>query len=130
LVIDDDLAIGAALTRELSVAFDVVAVSSGREALARIADGEGFDLVLCDLEMPEQGGAEVRTALSRIAPRLAQGMLFMTGGAIGRGNVALRDDERGRVLDKPIDLAALQAAIAKRRRESSPGMMAAASRGQ
>jgi signal transduction histidine kinase/ActR/RegA family two-component response regulator len=122
LVVDDDVAIGTALTRALSVAFEVVAVSSGAEALARVAAGDPIDLVLCDLEMPGMTGPEVRAALARVAPQLAKGMLFMTGGPISHAYAEIRNEDRGRVLDKPIELQKLLEAVALRRRGSSPGL--------
>ena len=63
LAVDDDSAaldlIDAALAPE---GFDVVRASGGREAIDRAA-AEPFDLVVCDLLMPEVDGFDVVTAL-------------------------------------------------------------------
>jgi signal transduction histidine kinase/CheY-like chemotaxis protein len=63
LAVDDDPValdlIDGALRPE---GFDVVAASGGREAIAR-ATAEPFDLVVCDLLMPDLDGFEVVTAL-------------------------------------------------------------------
>jgi CheY-like chemotaxis protein len=81
LVVDDEIAIGRALQRTLGRHHDVVVLSSGKEALARIASGERFDAIVSDLMMPEVTGMELHDELSRIAPDQAKSMIFLTGGA-------------------------------------------------
>jgi len=81
LVIDDEPAVGRLLARILEEHHDVVVSTRARDALARIDGGERFDLILCDLMMPEAGGIEVHAHLERIDPKLASRIVFMTGGA-------------------------------------------------
>ncbi len=80
LVIDDEPLIGSTIRRLLS-AHEVVALSAPREALDRLSAGEPFDLVLCDLMMPELSGMELWEALAAARPELARRVVFMTGGA-------------------------------------------------
>ncbi|MBK9516270.1 MAG: MASE1 domain-containing protein [Anaeromyxobacter sp.] len=80
LVIDDEPLIGSTIRRLLS-AHEVVALSDPRQALARLQAGEAFDLVLCDLMMPQLSGMELWEALSLARPALARRVVFMTGGA-------------------------------------------------
>jgi PAS domain S-box-containing protein len=84
LVVDDEPLIGKTVRRVLS-GHDVVALTDAHEALERIRRGERFDLVLCDLMMPEMTGMDLHSALAREAPDLARRMIFITGGAFTDG---------------------------------------------
>jgi signal transduction histidine kinase len=81
LVIDDEVAIGRALKRSLGRYHDVTILTSGREAIALIASGERFDVIISDLMMPEVTGTEIYEELTRIARDQAERMIFLTGGA-------------------------------------------------
>jgi PAS domain S-box-containing protein len=103
LVVDDDPSMGLLITRLLSREIDVVAVTSGSEALERIAGGESFDAVLCDLMMPEMGGVELFHELGRVAPRLCERTIFMTGGAFTDRAQEFLDRVPNPRLHKPFD---------------------------
>lgn len=77
LVVDDEPEI-CALLREWLAGYTVVTAKSGREALALIALGERFDLIVCDLMMGDLTGMDVHARLAggEDAPRF----LFTTGG--------------------------------------------------
>jgi len=62
LVIDDLPAMGRAIERMLDT-YEVSVETDPRAAVKRIAAGERFDIVLCDLEMPEMSGKEVYETL-------------------------------------------------------------------
>ncbi len=53
LVIDDEVAVSRTIQRLLGERHDVVVCTSGLEALIKLEGGEPFDLVLCDMSMPE-----------------------------------------------------------------------------
>jgi CheY-like chemotaxis protein len=80
LVVDDEQLIGSTIRRLLSV-HEVVPLTDPREALARLQGGEHFDLVLCDLMMPQLSGMELHEILGRTRPEVARRLVFMTGGA-------------------------------------------------
>jgi signal transduction histidine kinase/ActR/RegA family two-component response regulator len=80
LILDDDRPVAAALALELE-AHDVVVAGSGREALEILRRDKEFDLILCDLMMPEISGMDVYEALRLIDPTLLSRMVLMTGGA-------------------------------------------------
>ena len=84
LIIDDEQAVALALSRGLKRDHDVRVLADGREALELIARGERFDVIFCDLMMPNFGGMDVHEALSRTCPEQAQRMVFMTGGAFSQ----------------------------------------------
>jgi len=81
LVVDDELLLARSLKRLLSPEHDVESAGSGREALALLGNGRRFDVILCDLMMPELSGMDLHAELSRSAPELAARMVFLTGGA-------------------------------------------------
>lgn len=82
LVIDDEPSIGAALKRWLGRDHDVVYESSARAGLARIERGEQYDLVLCDVRMPEMSGPDFRDELARRGSDHHGRVVFMTGGEL------------------------------------------------
>ena len=81
LVIDDEQLMLNAVQRILANEHDVVVTLAARDALAMCARGQTFDLILCDLMMPDMTGMDLYLELVRIAPVLAEHMVFLTGGA-------------------------------------------------
>jgi len=108
LLIDDEPALGRSLSALLEGEHEVVPVTRARDALARIAEGERFDVVLCDLMMPELSGID----LYKLAPcDVRDRIVFMTGGAFtpeARTFLAATDRPR---LEKPFTEQALRDAI-------------------
>ena len=88
LVVDDEPAIGSAVVRLLrrgKTEFE----SCARRALERVEAGERFDLVICDVRMPEMNGPELLTALRGRAPDQAKAFVFMTGALDERSEADL-----------------------------------------
>jgi CheY-like chemotaxis protein len=81
LVIDDDPMLCVVIERILGVDHDVTTAASAKEALGKLSGGERFDLILCDLMMPEMTGMDLHARLLELAPDQAAKMVFMTGGA-------------------------------------------------
>src|SRR5262249_4001645 len=79
LVIDDEVKIGEVIVQLLSDRHEVVAVQDAQAAFDLLDGGQAFDVVLCDLMMPNIGGREVFEAFGRW-PALLSGLVFMTGG--------------------------------------------------
>ena len=114
LVVDDEPAIGRALARLLSDEHDVVAALSGREALEILRKDDRFDVILCDLMMPDTTGEQVHDALARDRPDLALRIVFATGGAFsGRMREFLERVPNVR-LEKPFDSERLLALLRRR----------------
>jgi CheY-like chemotaxis protein len=124
LVIDDEPTIARAVTRLLRPAHEAEGLTNPDEAIARVTGGERFDLILCDLTMPERSGMDVYEAIARVDPGQARRMLFMTGGALGSATSAFVAERPDRVVYKPftIDelLLRIGAALALLQ-ESDPG---------
>ena len=81
LVVDDDLKWGNVIVRVLAPEHEVVVLANPEEALGRIAAGERFDLVLCDLLLPWMSGMEFHRRLGAAAPEVVKRLVFITGGA-------------------------------------------------
>ena len=113
LLVEDQHDVSLALASALvSGGFEVVAVASGRDGLARLSDRDPYDAVLTDYTMPDMTGLEFLTLVAARAPKLP--MIMLTGSDVavpalpGAGPVLL--------LQKPIRrpelLAALRESIA------------------
>jgi signal transduction histidine kinase len=116
LVIDDEPAIGRTITVAMPE-HEVTVVTSAQAAFARFAAGEPFDVILCDLLMPELDGRDVLARVEAEWPHLAPRMVFMTGGAFTPESQAFLQRTEHQVLFKPFsipDLAALVTATAAR----------------
>jgi PAS domain S-box-containing protein len=111
LWIDDETNLGVALKRALVDEHDVVVTTSALEALARVAAGESFDLLLCDLMMPGMSGMDFHRELERSAPGLAKRVVFLAGGALTARSRDFLASVPNIRLDKPIELEALRNAI-------------------
>ncbi len=81
LVIDDEPRITRILARALGARHEVVAVNHAGDALTRLDAGERFDVILCDLMMPDITGSEVHAHLARTQPARLGDLVFLTGGA-------------------------------------------------
>jgi CheY-like chemotaxis protein len=111
LVVDDEPMIGSMLRRMLSSRHAVDVVTRGADALERIRGGKRYDVILCDLMMPEMTGMDLHAELTSAFPEQAKVMLFLTGGAFTPKAQAFLEELRGRRLDKPFDVQTVDALI-------------------
>jgi nitrogen-specific signal transduction histidine kinase/CheY-like chemotaxis protein len=81
LVVDDEPLLGQVVCRLLQPEHRVVLETDAPAALARIAAGERFDVLLCDLMMPGMTGMGFYERLAAQRPELLDRVVFMTGGA-------------------------------------------------
>ena len=111
LVVDDEELVVRSVKRILSKEHDVVATVSATEALALCAGGEQFDLILCDLMMPEMTGMDLHRELSLVAPEQADRMIFVTGGAFTEKAWRFLSETPKEHLEKPFASANLRAIV-------------------
>ena len=111
LVIDDEATVGETLGRCLEPDHAATVVRSGREALAILEAGERFDVILCDVMMPDVTGPELHRHLQGVAPEQAARMIFMTGGAFTPATREFLEGITNPTLDKPFELQALRALV-------------------
>ena len=111
LVVDDEPLLGIALRRLLSIDFEVTVVCSGAAALDTFSVEHPFDVVLCDVMMPELSGPDLYLVTKERHPPLIERFIFMTGGVFTphvRGFFASIPNP---VLEKPFSLGAVRDAI-------------------
>jgi signal transduction histidine kinase len=110
LVIDDFPAFARTISRVLSE-HDVRVVSRADDAFALLAANETFDVVLCDLLMPETTGPALFERLKAEWPHLAPRVIFMTGGAFTPESRTFLERSPQPVLTKPFTPDELRAAV-------------------
>ncbi len=110
LVVDDETLVREATTRLLAeLGYEVSGAQDGDEALMRLSQGEEFDLVILDLQMPRLGGTETLSRLRDLQPNLK---VILTSGYFPSESLhdLLRRHRCG-YLQKPFRLAEISSAI-------------------
>jgi signal transduction histidine kinase/ActR/RegA family two-component response regulator len=110
LIVDDDRPVAAAIAFELDT-HDVVVAESGREALEILRREKDFDLVLCDLMMPEISGMDVYESLRLTDPSLLKRVVLMTGGAFTARAAQFLAEREPPLLEKPFYSGQLHAVV-------------------
>jgi signal transduction histidine kinase/CheY-like chemotaxis protein len=106
LVVDDDVPVASATARLLRGG-DTEVETSPRRVLERLRSGERYDLILCDVRMPDMNGPELLAAVRDQVPDLARVFVFMTGAVDERSEADLA--RLGvPVLQKPFDRMSLR----------------------
>jgi signal transduction histidine kinase len=100
LVIDDEPDMGSLITRMLGRSAVVTSALSGRRGL-ELLEGAEFDLVLCDVMMPDVSGPQVYRAIATKFPRLLPRVVMMTGGAFTSESANFVEGLPTAVLEKP-----------------------------
>jgi signal transduction histidine kinase/DNA-binding NarL/FixJ family response regulator len=111
LIVDDEPAICEMLVRHLEERHEVIPTGGAGEAIERIDAGDRFDVILCDLMMPEMSGMDFHEIVASRYPDLAKRIVFMTGGAFTPRAKALLDSVQNDVLEKPFSVADLKRLI-------------------
>ncbi|RMG20102.1 MAG: PAS domain S-box protein [Deltaproteobacteria bacterium] len=111
LVIDDEVGIVKGLQRVLGGAYEVTGVTSAGEAIERLEGGAAYDLILCDLMMPDLTGMDFYRWLETKHPDLCARVVFTTGGAFTPEARAFLRSVPNPTLDKPLEPKVLVEAI-------------------
>lgn len=83
-VVDDELLVGRAIRAGLRDRFEVRLFTDPRRFLEVVDQGEHFDMIFCDLMMPELTGMEVYEWLRVHKPEVVSRVVIATGGANSR----------------------------------------------
>jgi PAS domain S-box-containing protein len=116
LVIDDDIRITSVLSRVLGDAHDVVAVNNAGDALLRLAAGERYDAIFCDLMMPEMTGMDLFEELRGYGLGLERDLVFITGGVFTERAQEFLARVQNVRLEKPFDVGHVRKLVADRLR--------------
>lgn len=112
LVVDDEENVARAIRRVLASEHDVATVTGGAEALRLLKASEPFDVILCDLMMPDVSGMALYNDLAQTAPDLTKRIIFMTGGIFTSAARAFLDRVANPRIEKPFDYANLRHLVA------------------
>ncbi len=110
LIIDDEVRFGEALKRNLGRYYPVKALGSGREALEELMS-EDYDLILCNLMMPEMTGVEFYHELEARDPEAIQKLVFISGGAYTARSREFLNETGHLCLNKPLQREELEALV-------------------
>ena len=111
LVVDDEPLVGSVLQRLLGRRHEILVVTRAAEAIVLLDAGARFDMILCDLLMPDLTGMELHEKLSLAYPDQARRTVFMTGGAYTERARAFAARRVHRILSKPVDVGELEGVL-------------------
>jgi PAS domain S-box-containing protein len=112
LVIDDEIEVGQAVRRILRRLHDVDAVQRADVALKLLATTP-YDVILCDVMMPEMTGMEFYERLQVEMPTLVDKVIFISGGAFSTEAREFLLSQAGSTVEKPFEARALRGLIDK-----------------
>jgi CheY-like chemotaxis protein len=111
LVIDDEVSLVRALARLLQRDGYVVATAcNGRHALTQLQE-RPYDVIVCDLHMPDLDGPAFYAILARQHPALRQRVIFLTGDTGGAASRTFLTQCGRPWLPKPCPIATIRRAI-------------------
>ncbi len=113
LIVDDEERIRSAVKRILRV-HEVLGAAGGAEAMNLLERDRSFDLILCDLIMPDVSGMDLHKWLLKTDPGLARRLVFITGGAYTRYSREYLETIDNVCLQKPLDAAELRRIVHER----------------
>lgn len=112
LIIDDESLLVETLGRALSSDHIVSTTTSPAEALRLIdKDQEAFDVILCDLMMPEMTGMDFYEQLKKRYPGSESRIVFMTGGTFTSQAQQFLNEVPNVRLEKPFNLKEIRALL-------------------
>jgi signal transduction histidine kinase len=118
LAVDDEALLLKAYRRMLTDVHEVVTALGAHEALRALERDPSFDIVLCDLQMPEMSGMELHGIVRDRFPGLADRFIFVTGGAFSVDAKRFLDESVCAVIQKPFRVEDLLALIDRKSSEA------------
>ena len=106
LIVDDEERLRSVVRRTLR-GYQVDGAANGREALERLRE-RSYDLILCDVMMPEMTGVELFRVLQEAHPELVERVVFLSGGAFTPETIRFLDTVGRPVIDKPFRMEELR----------------------
>ncbi|HXJ19925.1 MAG TPA: ATP-binding protein [Polyangia bacterium] len=111
LAVDDEALLLKAYRRMIGDAHELTTALGGFDALRLLERDPDFDVVLCDLQMPEMSGMELHAAVRSRMPALGERFVFVTGGAFSADARRFLEESVAAVIQKPFRLEDLLALI-------------------
>ena len=111
LVIDDERAVRDLISDALNIeGHEVVTAENGKEGLDLIGQYR-FDLVFCDLRMPEMDGQALYEEVQRSHPQVLKRIVFVTAQANSSDYGPFLRETGIPVIEKPFTLSQLRQAV-------------------
>jgi signal transduction histidine kinase len=110
LIVEDDDLVAKSLARALRK-HEVTVASDGRAGVALCKDHD-YDVILCDLLMPQMTGMDVYEEVCRLRPGYEQRIVFMTGGAFTARAQSFLATVPNRTLHKPFTPSEVRSLVA------------------
>jgi PAS domain S-box-containing protein len=114
LVIDDDPMVAAVVRRTLSQDHEIVTCNLSEHALELLRSGDRFDVILCDVMMPNMTGVDFWRELESFAPHETGRIVFLTGGAFATQARQFLDSVPNLHIEKPFMPETLRAIVRER----------------
>jgi PAS domain S-box-containing protein len=114
LIIDDEPFIAGLCRRALAPEHDAEVSTTARAALSRLESGHEFDVILCDLMMPDMSGMELFETIEQRFPAVAPRVVFLSGGAFTPAARSFRERVSNPFLDKPCAPGVLRDTVRQR----------------
>lgn len=111
-VVDDEPEIGDIIRRTLHN-YEVELHESAAEIFEALADGRRYEVILCDLYMPEVSGRQVYDELLERWPSQAKRLVFMSGISASVARQDILEGLSAPMLEKPFRLNDLREAVAE-----------------
>jgi PAS domain S-box-containing protein len=129
LIVEDESILAAGLARLLRRdGYTVDLAANGRLALAKL-DERAYDLILCDVRMPELDGPTFYKLLERQQPHLCRRLLFLTGDTLEPATHEFLEQSGAPCLTKPFTIAEARRALQRALHPESPAAPAGAGAG-
>jgi two-component system, cell cycle sensor histidine kinase and response regulator CckA len=113
LIVDDEPSVARALRRALHE-YEVTVCLNAREAIRQIEARPDFDLIFCDLMMPDVSGIELYQVVTHQVPGIEKRIVFLTGGAFTQKAKDFLDNLPNQWLEKPFDVGQIQTLVRQR----------------
>jgi CheY-like chemotaxis protein len=111
LVVEDEPSFATGLAKLLGRdGHTVETAATGRDALHQV-HARPYDLILCDLRLPELDGQDLYHLLKAAAPALHRRVIFLTGDTLNPASLAFLAQHNCLWLPKPCSAAQIRAAV-------------------
>jgi len=112
--------LGVSLQRLLGGEHEVTTVPDGTDALELLSRGKRYDVILCDLMMPNMTGMEFYEELLRLRPEMTERVVFLTGAVMTAKVATFLDTVPNRRVHKPFEVNKLRALVQELLGEREP----------
>lgn len=112
LLIDDEPLVLRSLRRMLAD-HEVDTANGGVDALSRLKQDSDYDLILCDLMMPDMDGTVLYAELERAVPDVLERVVFCSGGAFTTRTKQFVEQSERTIIEKPLTREAFEDLIAQ-----------------